>query len=248
MTTQGRVSGKRILVTGASGFVGGRLIEIATAAGHEVHGIGRRPIEETPFQPGGYSSVDLGRVDVGDLPALPWTPDAVIHAAARATPYASRSAYERDNVAATATVLAWCERLGDPRLVHVSSSSVLYRDGDQFDLTEEQQQLKEVVRHFAGISRLTRPLPRIWPNWLARLRASTAEKVSVSTQRAASPRACSGDRYCAVPTTAAVWVIVDEASATARAMPKSITFTSPDGVSMTFAGLMSRWTMPARWL
>jgi hypothetical protein len=63
-----------------------------------------------------------------------------------------------------------------------------------------------------------------------------------------SPRACSGERYCAVPTTAAVWVIVDEESATARAMPKSITFTSPEGVSITLAGLMSRCTMPARWL
>ena len=43
-------------------------------------------------------------------------------------------------------------------------------------------------------------------------------------------------------------LIVDDESATARAMPKSITFTSPDGVSMTLAGLMSRCTMPARWL
>ena len=63
-----------------------------------------------------------------------------------------------------------------------------------------------------------------------------------------SPRACSGERYCAVPITAAVWVIVAEVSATARAMPKSITLTWPVGVSITFAGLMSRCTMPALWL
>ncbi len=63
-----------------------------------------------------------------------------------------------------------------------------------------------------------------------------------------SPRACSGERYCAVPTTAAVWVMLDDASATARAMPKSITLTSPAGVSITLPGLMSRWMMPARWL
>ena len=51
-----------------------------------------------------------------------------------------------------------------------------------------------------------------------------------------------------MPTTAAVWVIVDEASEIARAMPKSMTLTSPDGVSITLPGLMSRWMMPARWL
>ena len=47
-----------------------------------------------------------------------------------------------------------------------------------------------------------------------------------------------------MPTTAAVWVIVEEASLIARAMPKSITFTSPLGVSITLPGLMSRWMMP----
>ncbi len=51
-----------------------------------------------------------------------------------------------------------------------------------------------------------------------------------------------------MPITAAVCVIVAEVSATARAMPKSITFTTPPVVSMTLAGLMSRCTMPALWL
>ena len=38
------------------------------------------------------------------------------------------------------------------------------------------------------------------------------------------------------------------ASLTARAMPKSITLTSADRVSITFPGLMSRCTIPFRWL
>ena len=122
----------RLLVTGASGFVGGRLVEMAQEAGHETFGIGRRQLDRDD-----YASVDLGRVAAADLPALPWRPDAVIHCAARATPYAPRKAYDRDNVTATRTVVEWCRRLGNPRLVHVSSSSVLYRDGDQLDLTEE---------------------------------------------------------------------------------------------------------------
>ncbi len=48
--------------------------------------------------------------------------------------------------------------------------------------------------------------------------------------------------------TADVWVIVDVPPATARAMPKSITLTAPVVVSITLAGLMSRCTMPLRWL
>ena len=63
-----------------------------------------------------------------------------------------------------------------------------------------------------------------------------------------SPRACSGERYCAVPITAEVCVIVEAPSDIARAMPKSMTLTSPLRLSMTLAGLMSRWTMPRWWL
>ena len=63
-----------------------------------------------------------------------------------------------------------------------------------------------------------------------------------------SPRACSGDRYCAVPITCAVWVIVAWLSLMARAMPKSITLMSPLRVTITLPGLMSRCTMPDWWL
>jgi hypothetical protein len=51
-----------------------------------------------------------------------------------------------------------------------------------------------------------------------------------------------------VPITWAVRVIVTWLPVSERAMPKSITLTSPVLVSMMFAGLMSRCTMPLRWL
>ena len=51
-----------------------------------------------------------------------------------------------------------------------------------------------------------------------------------------------------MPITAEVWVIVAPMSSIARAMPKSMTLTSPARVSITLAGLMSRCTMPCWWL
>jgi len=42
-------------------------------------------------------------------------------------------------------------------------------------------------------------------------------------------------------------VTVIEASETARAMPKSVTFTSPSSVIRMFPGFTSRWTIPRRW-
>ena len=38
------------------------------------------------------------------------------------------------------------------------------------------------------------------------------------------------------------------ALAVARAMPKSVTFTSPEAVMRMFCGLMSRWQMPTEWM
>ena len=163
----------RILVTGASGFVGGRLVATARAAGHEVVGLGRRPLTRTRYDAATYLSVDLGRTRADALPALPWRPDAVVHAAARATPYAPRAAYQRDNVTATRTVLDWCERLGRPRVVHVSSSSVLYRDGDQLDLTEDDPVGPAFANDYARTKAASEDLVRSYPgSWvIARPRA-----------------------------------------------------------------------------
>ncbi len=61
-----------------------------------------------------------------------------------------------------------------------------------------------------------------------------------------SPRACSGDRYCAVPTTPWDCVIVAAESSSARAMPKSMTLTMPCTEIMMLPGLISRWITPIR--
>ena len=49
-----------------------------------------------------------------------------------------------------------------------------------------------------------------------------------------------------MPITAAVAVTVAALSASARAMPKSITLIAPELVTITLPGLMSRCTMPER--
>ena len=61
---------------------------------------------------------------------------------------------------------------------------------------------------------------------------------------ATSPIACSGGRYWAVPMT--IPAAVRLTCPVAREMPKSVSFTMPSGRTRMFAGLMSRWTTPAR--
>lgn len=118
----------RILITGASGFVGGSFCRRhAHRDDLEIRGLSRRP-SDLPR----YIRADLTRPL-----AIDWTPDVVIHAAARSSPWGSRKDFERQNVLATRHVIDFCEARGVRKLVYVSSSSVFYSESDQFDLTEE---------------------------------------------------------------------------------------------------------------
>ncbi len=130
----------KILLTGASGFVGGAFMRLA--AGHpeiEVHGIGRRAM---PF-------VNYTRHDLVEPLELDFTPDVVIHAAARSLPWGSRAEYHAQNVAATRQVTEFCQRKKVGNLVYVSSSSVFYREEDQEGMTEESPIGPEFVNDYA---------------------------------------------------------------------------------------------------
>ncbi|WP_416058393.1 NAD-dependent epimerase/dehydratase family protein [Stenotrophomonas maltophilia] len=118
----------RILVTGASGFVGGALLHrLAQVPGVQAFGVGRRPLP-LPH----YAACDLS------VPFdLPFRPDVVVHAAARVAPWGSRAQYRQQNVDATAQVIAFCRRNGLPRLLHVSTTAVFYREAHQYDLDED---------------------------------------------------------------------------------------------------------------
>ena len=59
-----------------------------------------------------------------------------------------------------------------------------------------------------------------------------------------SPRACSGDRYAAVPSTEPTFVMSD--CSAALAMPKSASLTTPSVLTIRLPGLTSRCTTPLR--
>ena len=122
----------RILLTGSNGFIGSRIAADAQARGWRVVGLGRSAASATPVTE--YVSHDLSRPLPPDLVA--GTVDAVVHCAALASPWAPPRAMVAANVLGTRNVVDWASRTGRPHLVYVSSSSVLYREADQFDLDE----------------------------------------------------------------------------------------------------------------
>jgi nucleoside-diphosphate-sugar epimerase len=144
----------KILVTGASGFVGGRFMaRFCGRPGVSLHGLGRRPL----------AVADYTALDLAELFDVPFEPDVVIHAAARATPWARRQDYERDNVLATSRVIDFCRRRGLPRLIYVSSSSVYYQPGHQLGLTERSPIGPRFVSDYAATKYAGEALVRAYP-------------------------------------------------------------------------------------
>ena len=129
----------KLLVTGASGFVGGVVVRRAREQGWEVLGLGRRPLPAP-----GYVSADLTRPL-----ELDFRPDVVVHAAARSSPWGSRREFEQQNVTATRHVLDFCARHGQPHLIYISSAAVLYRPEHQLALTEQTPAPDEPINEYA---------------------------------------------------------------------------------------------------
>jgi UDP-glucuronate 4-epimerase len=138
----------RVVVTGAAGFIGSHLAEALLAEGHEVVGVDAF----TPSYPQADKQANLAglvaherfRLVRGDLTELdldPWLQDAaaVFHQAAqpgvRSSWGASFQLYVRHNLLATQRLLEACVRVGVPRVVAASSSSV-YGDAPVQPTTE----------------------------------------------------------------------------------------------------------------
>lgn len=106
----------RLAVTGATGFVGSHLVDVATAAGHEVTALTRR--EQPPRAQATWVPGDLH--DRTALERLVGEADAVIHVAGVITGHTAE-AFERGNVEGTLAMLAAATAGGVRRFVAVSS-------------------------------------------------------------------------------------------------------------------------------
>ena len=121
-----------MLVTGATGFLGGHVVRELRAHGHEVFAGGRDPERLAAV-------ADPEHRVPGDLKALAGLRlevDAVVHCAALSTPWGRWAEFRAANVEGTGHVVAFARRNGVRRIVHVSSPSIYAALRDRLGIRE----------------------------------------------------------------------------------------------------------------
>jgi nucleoside-diphosphate-sugar epimerase len=117
---------KNILVTGATGFLGGRLVERLSELGHyTIYATGRNAkkglrlgqLDHVTFIPADLEDKDL-------VLKLCEYIDVVIHAAALSSMWGSYEQFHKANVLSTEHIVTACHAQGVKRLVHISTPSI----------------------------------------------------------------------------------------------------------------------------
>ncbi|ROL71561.1 NAD(P)-dependent oxidoreductase [Pseudomonas vranovensis] len=128
----------QILVTGASGFIGGRFARFALEQGFDVRVNGRRAegVEHLVRRGAQFIPGDLGDPDLARR--LCQGVEAVVHCAGAVGNWGRYQDFYLGNVVVTENVVEACLKEHVRRLVHLSSPSIYFNGRSQLGITEDQ--------------------------------------------------------------------------------------------------------------
>ncbi len=117
---------QRVAVTGATGFLGGRLVRRLQDLGTPVTGFGRDLLKGQALEAGGIRFMKLDLQNSVDGLLLPEA-DVFVHAAALSSQWGPADLFRRVNVAGTKRAIDLARRMGVRRFIFISSPSVTFR-------------------------------------------------------------------------------------------------------------------------
>lgn len=117
-----------VLVTGATGFVGGALVHRLLHSGRQVRALSRSPMPGLAAL--GATVIQADIADKATLRSACENVATVFHAAARVGIWGPRHEFERTNIHGTAAIIDACRANNVARLVFTSSPSVVFNQGD----------------------------------------------------------------------------------------------------------------------
>lgn len=138
----------KILVTGASGFVGGELVKDLITKGHTVRALVRKTSRIGHLKKSGADIYYGDITDAGSLPNALEGMNAVVHTAGLVGEAGKREDFIRVNIEGTRNLLNACRQIPLQRFVYISSLSVItgYRDHNG---TKEDAPYQPTGEHYA---------------------------------------------------------------------------------------------------
>jgi nucleoside-diphosphate-sugar epimerase len=141
----------RVVVSGATGFLGGVLCRCLSDAGVDLVGLGRNRERGNRLREMGvgFVAADIGEPPDAALVDSIGGADAFVHAAALSSAWGETAAFMRANVFGTRHAMALARAAGVRRFIFISSPSVVFRFADQ-TLVREDAPLPKPINVYAA--------------------------------------------------------------------------------------------------
>lgn len=143
-----------VLVTGATGFLGRRLVQRLLAEGHKVTAAGRNKAIGRELEGVGAAFLPVSLEDSSAVADACKGQSYVFHCGALSAPWGPYNDFYRSNVLGTRHIVEGCMRHGITRLIHVSTPSIYFQFQDSFGVSEASPLPDKPVNHYARTKRM----------------------------------------------------------------------------------------------
>lgn len=145
---------EKILVTGATGFLGSHIADHFKTLGYDVYAIGRNKEKGKLIEEKGINFLNIDFTQEEKMILACKGMDYIIHAGALSSHWGRYDDFYQSNVIGTLNIIKGAKKYGTKRIVHVSTPSIYFKfnDNEGFDgkgVREDQTLPKEMVNYYA---------------------------------------------------------------------------------------------------
>ena len=156
---------KKVLVTGATGFLGKYVVEELVEHGYQVRAFGRNRAIGQSLVNASVTFIQGDLTNQEDLTKACQEMDMVVHAGALSTVWGPWEDFYQTNVLGTKYILETCREAKIERLVYVSSPSIYAAPRDQLDIKEsdapQENRLNNYIRSKLASEKLFKDYPDV---------------------------------------------------------------------------------------